>query len=542
MKYLNYSLLIIAITILSFGNTVAQVDSSQSEFEKYKQEIQNEFEDFSKKSQQEFEAFKSENDSLFLEYLENSWREFKLYRSERIVKPKPDLPPKVSENENQKEEKPENELPKDSIIDIIEDTIQIENKENNEQTKADSFEIDEKKLEEMTEETISTEEEIIEENPIDTLFNNSLEDIQEKPTENEIKEFIRYFGLEIPIFYSKNEVRNNETISQEYINNYFDFASSNQKLCETSISLKQTADSLDLNDWAFIVLLKKASEKFFDNSAQQRLFVWFAMLKNNFDVKIGFSNQKVFLLCHSQEKMYSTNYYEFENKKYYIVPFGDKITEFPTIISHEASYPTTTKNVSFRLDKLPILGNKTITRTLQFRDNPFDVQFNQNLIDFYSTYPAVELSVYFSSPLSKLTINTFDESFKKYLSNKTEAEKVDILLEFMHYSIDYKKDDKQFGYEKWMFADECLYFPYADCEDRSVLFAQLVKNYTNFDIVGLDYIDHIATAINLSNKTGDFVLLYEKKYYICDPTYIGAKTGMIMIEYKNMTPKVINFN
>ena len=49
-------------------------------------------------------------------------------------------------------------------------------------------------------------------------------------------------------------------------------------------------------------------------------------------------------------------------------------------------------------------------------------------------------------------------------------------------------------------------------------------------------------AINLSNKTGDFVLLYEKKYYICDPTYIGAKTGMIMIEYKNMTPKVINFN
>ena len=55
----------------------------------------------------------------------------------------------------------------------------------------------------------------------------------------------------------------------------------------------------------------------------------------------------------------------------------------------------------------------------------------------------------------------------------------------------------------------------------------------------LEYPDHVAAAVNLSNDIkGDYVKLDDGKYYICDPTYIGAGAGMTIPEYKNQSVKV----
>lgn len=57
----------------------------------------------------------------------------------------------------------------------------------------------------------------------------------------------------------------------------------------------------------------------------------------------------------------------------------------------------------------------------------------------------------------------------------------------------------QFGREKYFFAEETLFYPLSDCEDRAIFFAILIRNLLGLDVIGLDYPGHIATAVHFSN-------------------------------------------
>ena len=91
-----------------------------------------------------------------------------------------------------------------------------------------------------------------------------------------------------------------------------------------------------------------------------------------------------------------------------------------------------------------------------------------------------------------------------------------------------------------MFPEETLYYPYSDCEDRSILFAWLVHNLLGMDVVGLDYPGHVATAVRFKGKVaGDAVMYNGKRYMVTDPTYINASAGMTMPNFKKNKPGVI---
>ena len=116
------------------------------------------------------------------------------------------------------------------------------------------------------------------------------------------------------------------------------------------------------------------------------------------------------------------------------------------------------------------------------------------------------------------------------------------MLNFVQTAFDYKTDEQQFGYEKYFYPEEVIAYPYSDCEDRSALFAWLVTEYTDAEVVGLQYEGHLATAVcfgNDVNISGDRFLYAGKRYYVCDPTYINASIGMTMPQFKNVTPEII---
>ena len=93
-----------------------------------------------------------------------------------------------------------------------------------------------------------------------------------------------------------------------------------------------------------------------------------------------------------------------------------------------------------------------------------------------------------------------------------------------------------------MFAEECLYYPYSDCEDRAVLLAQLVKHYTGLPSIGLEFKEHVTLAVYFPGEEyGNYVVFEGKKYFICDSTYINATSGMIPGDLKLEKPKVIVF-
>lgn len=105
--------------------------------------------------------------------------------------------------------------------------------------------------------------------------------------------------------------------------------------------------------------------------------------------------------------------------------------------------------------------------------------------------------------------------------------------ELLQTAFEYKTDEEQFGGKRSLFADESLYYPYCDCEDRSILLSILVRDLVGLDVVLLQFPGHLATAVKFNEEVeGDWLDLEDGRYVVCDPTYIGAPVGMAMPEGK----------
>ncbi|MDR3296686.1 MAG: hypothetical protein LBS94_00425, partial [Prevotellaceae bacterium] len=101
--------------------------------------------------------------------------------------------------------------------------------------------------------------------------------------------------------------------------------------------------------------------------------------------------------------------------------------------------------------------------------------------------------------------------------------------------------DEQFGYEKWNFAEETIASDYSDCDDRAILFAQLVRRLLGMPVVLVYYPGvHLAAAVHFDNPaaSGDYILVDSKKYLICDPTYSNADIGMAMPQLRETAVEV----
>lgn len=114
------------------------------------------------------------------------------------------------------------------------------------------------------------------------------------------------------------------------------------------------------------------------------------------------------------------------------------------------------------------------------------------------------------------------------------------LLNFVQTAFVYEYDDKVWGGDRAFFAEEMLYNPYCDCEDRSVLFSRLVRDLLGLDVILVYYPGHLATAVCFAEDvSGDYIMLSGRRFVVCDPTYIGAGVGRTMPDMNNRSANVI---
>ena len=138
------------------------------------------------------------------------------------------------------------------------------------------------------------------------------------------------------------------------------------------------------------------------------------------------------------------------------------------------------------------------------------------------------------------TRNSLISKLTPYLEGKTETDKVAFLLDFVQNKFEYKTDREQFGREKFFFPDELLFYPFSDCEDRSVLFSYLVRWFVGYDVIGLKYSKHMATAVAFPGEVfGDHIEYNGINFTVCDPTFTNAPIGMTMTEYEGVSPFII---
>lgn len=184
----------------------------------------------------------------------------------------------------------------------------------------------------------------------------------------------------------------------------------------------------------------------------------------------------------------------------------------------------------------------------QYTDMKVQVTSDENLIRFFSTYPTSMLgdnfctrwSFYANTPMSERMKKQLYPLLHQTIEGKSQHEAVNRLLNFVQTAFVYEYDDKVWGGDRAFFAEESLYYPYCDCEDRSILFSRLVRDLLGLKALLVYYPGHLATAVHFSEPiTGDYISLNNQKFIVCDPTYIGAPVGATMPDMDNGSAKVI---
>lgn len=356
---------------------------------------------------------------------------------------------------------------------------------------------------------------------------------------------VEYFGSRLVFYYDK-KLKNYLTgsINEKSVSGFWSALS----LADYDALIQQIdsqAKSLMLNDWAYALLVHDISGKIYPaNDNSQSLFTWFILAKAGYKSRIAYDSRKVYLLVPSQQQLFSVPYFTFDNVRYYAVRFDGKDQSLGQVYTYDGNYPGANKSLNMLLASEIVNNNRTLQRKLSFefegRKYTINAVYDRQRVDLMNTYPQLDLKWYFKSMVSSSASTPLLDQLREYIKDMDEQQAVNFLLRFVQTSLKYKTDEGQFGKENYLFPEETLHYPYSDCEDRSVLFAWLVKNLLDLDVVGLDFPGHVATAVNLKTQVpGDSVTYNGKRYVVADPTYINASVGMTMPDYKKVKPEVI---
>ncbi len=359
------------------------------------------------------------------------------------------------------------------------------------------------------------------------------------------KMVISYLGNQYTFYYDpKLKTSVSRGINEEAVSGFWS-ALSLADYDDLIVQINAQAKSLQLNDWAYALLVHDISKRLYPASeAGQSLFSWFVLAKAGYQSRIAYNDRKVFLLVPSQQPMYSVPYFTFSKVRYYAVRFDGKDQKLGQVYTYDGDYPGANKALNMQLSNESLVKAKSTRRNLSFnfdgKSYEINTVYDKERIRFLQTYPQLDLEWYFKSKVNRVSSMPLLQQLGKHMKTMDEKKAVNFLLRFVQTSLRYQTDDSQFGKENYLFPEETLYYPYSDCEDRSILFAWLVYSLLGMEVVGLDYPGHVATAVLFKEKVkGDSVMHNGKRYVVTDPTYINASAGMAMPEFKKEKPNVI---
>ena len=323
--------------------------------------------------------------------------------------------------------------------------------------------------------------------------------------------------------------------TQKGISHFFRVASFSEYSSLLS-EIKRAKVDINLNDWGLYLLVQQISDKIFQNKDDANLFNWFIFNKLGYNVRAGIIRKHIVLIFKTKQHVNYTQCYKINNELFYVL---DTKAKDGVIYTYTKDYPNTDKEFDLSILEIPNFNLDVKTKDLKFtldnKEYVFQYKYNQNLLDFLGTYPRVQSDVYFNAPLDDISYQAIGKSLKKYVDRKKASTAINFVLHFVQDAFKYQCDQDQFKKEKFMFAQETLYYDKSDAEDRVSLFSYLIRKFFSFSVVGVKYKDHMITGLYIP-ILGDNVIDGKKKYIVADPTYNNANIGQSVAKYKRVKP------
>lgn len=325
-----------------------------------------------------------------------------------------------------------------------------------------------------------------------------------------------------------------------------------EKLCQPAYN-NLVVDCLNLRtknklcDWEYLMMLQALSQKLYGNGTNEAtLLMAFLYSQSGYKIRLGEAGGKLQMLYASQHIVYNKRYYTLDGDKFY--PLNDKITD---IRINAAKYPKE-QSLSLWVPNSPYAAfQSSPLRKLtakRYPDMSVNVSVNKNQLPFYESYPTSEVggnfmtrwAMYANTPICEQARQELYPQLKKGLTGVSQLMQVEKLLNWVQTAFVYKYDEEVWGADRAFFPDETLYYPYCDCEDRSILLTRLVRDLLGLKCVLVYYPGHLASAIAIpGDAKGDYLMVNGTRFMICDPTYIGASVGHTMPDMDNAQAKVI---
>jgi len=349
-----------------------------------------------------------------------------------------------------------------------------------------------------------------------------------------------FYSQNINLVYNKQlkyrlNIFNNYTISKYWLK------MSNIEIEKLLNQINTYKRILNLNDWNLYLFVQKISNTILQNTQSSKLLSWFLMNKLGYDIKIGYGTQNIYLMPGIVQLLPNVLYGRIGQRYYYNFEGIKKILTYPITFSNN-------RLLNLADNKIPYLKKDIETRILSFEEKGrvyhINIPYNKNIIDIYNDYPSLQWEYYFKQPISSITKAKMFRQLKKTMQGMTEYQAVNFLLHLTQKGFKYETDGEQFGRERSLFFEESLNYPYNDCEDRSIFLGKLVKELLGLNVVALHYPGHLAIAVEFkSNVKGESINYQNRKYVVCDPTYIGANIGQAMPKFKGSREvKIIPIN
>ena len=320
---------------------------------------------------------------------------------------------------------------------------------------------------------------------------------------------------------------------------------------------------LDLSDWAYIQLIDSLANSVYANDANgASLLTAYIYMNSGYKMRLASGNGRLYMLYASEHVIYEQNSFMIDGERYY----GTK--ELPIRLnicsaSFKGEEPLSlviTGNQRFALN----ISEPRQISSVKYPDFNVSVRVNRNLLDFYSTYPTSMIgdnmltrwAMYANTPFDISVANVLYPALSMKLKGMSQLEAVEHLLNLVQTGFKYEYDDKVWGSDRIFFADECLFYPYNDCDDRSVLFSRLVRDLLGLDVVLVVVPGHILAAVNFTQEVdGNYTMFNDRKFVLCEPTCTngapvgwanikeGASLSVIMLERdRNMKSMVIQIS
>ena len=311
-------------------------------------------------------------------------------------------------------------------------------------------------------------------------------------------------------------------------------------------TLLQTAKECNLNDWFTFELIRKYVDVLFENETSGiRLSLSHYLLTHaGYNVRIGLKEEGIPVLFTAfEQKVYARSYCTFNDTPYYI--FYDKKDEknvSPNNAFYTCDIPANIDNgkkLDLLIKKDIIMPNKPISYYFKHKNLTIQGTLNANVIEMLYHYPQMPIDCYAKSIINTEVRKDITQQLKIQLQGISPKAAIDTILQFVQYAFQYATDGVQHGFEKPYFFEEILYYPQCDCEVRSVCYSYLLWEVLNVENHLIEYPGHECVAVHLEEAINGHGYNYKNKtFYISDPTYIGATTGMCMPDFINKKPKI----